>query len=153
MLDATKDVQGVSLYAEFRKPGATMQIIVTPDGYNEEGKQVAGSLYRRVVTPSAPKKQWRSSSVSSNGVHDVIAASGQIEDSQIGEIAEQRLSFATQLFDGIIEGGWSITKKPLLIETSKKDLTDVRQGKTPNKLLYRVNLTKDAEGFPKELFS
>lgn len=56
MLDATKDVQGVSLYAEFRKPGATMQIIVTPDGYNEEGKQVAGALFRRVVTPNTPRR-------------------------------------------------------------------------------------------------
>lgn len=151
MLDATKDVQGVALYAEFRKPGATMQLIFTPDGYNEEGKQVNASLYRRVVTPNAPKKQWRSSSLSNNGIADVIAESRQIDDAQVGEVAEKRLSFATQLFDGIISGGWVLTNKPLLIETSKKDLTDIRQGKTPNKLLYRVGLTKDAEGFPKEL--
>lgn len=151
MLDATKDVQGVALYAEFRKPGATMQIIITPDGYNEEGKKVTSSLYRRVVTPHALKKQWRSSSISNNGVSDEIEAGQQIDNDKVGEVAEKRLSFATQLFDGIISGGWSLTIKPLLIETSKKDLTDVRQGKTPNKLLYRVGLIKDAEGFPKEL--
>ncbi len=37
MLDATKEVQGIALYAEFRKPGAMMQIFITPDGYSTDG--------------------------------------------------------------------------------------------------------------------
>ena len=51
MLDATKDVQGIALYAEFRKPGAMMQILITPDGYANNGKEVPASLWRRVTTP------------------------------------------------------------------------------------------------------
>ena len=149
MLDTTKDVQGIALYAEFRKPGAMMQIMLTPDGYGVDGKAVPASLYRRVVTPTTPKKQWRSSSLSWKAIEELDGIS--ISNEKTDEFANNRLAFATQLFDGIKNGGWTMTKEPLFIETSKKDLDDVKSAKTPNKLLYRVNLTRDAQGFPAEI--
>jgi hypothetical protein len=44
-----------------------------------------------------------------------------------------------------------MTNEPILTETSKKDLEDVKLGKTPNKMLYRINQTKTALGFPAEI--
>jgi hypothetical protein len=149
MLDATKDVQGIALYAEFHKPGALMQIIITPDGYATDGKEVSASLYRRVTTPLTPKKQWRSSGLSWRAITDLNGE--QLANAMKETFTEGRLSFATQLFDGIKNGGWSITKEPLLIETSKKDLDDVKVRKTPNKMLYRINQTRTALGFPTEI--
>jgi hypothetical protein len=149
MLDATKDVQGIALYAEFRKPGAMMQIIITPDGYAADGKEVPASLWRRVTTPLTPKKQWRSSNLSWKAITDLNGE--QLANAMKDTFTETRLSFASQLFDGIKNGGWEITKEPILIETSKKDLEDVRQSKTPNKMLYRINQTKTALGFPAEI--
>jgi len=149
MLDATKDVQGVSLYAEFRKPGAMMQIIITPDGHNTEGKQVPAALWRRVVTPATPKKQWRSSNLSWKAVSDL--ASEPLANDKRDEFADARLTFATQLFDGIRSGGWTLMKETLFIEASKKDLDDVALGKSPNKLIYRINQTRDSLGFPAEI--
>lgn len=149
MLDATKDVQGIALYAEFRKPGAMMQIMLTPDGYAVDGKMVAASLYRRVITPTTPKKQWRNSKLSIKSIEALAGA--PLDTDKKDEFANNRLEFAVQLFDGIKNGGWTMTKEPLFIETSKKDLDDVRAEKTPNKLLYRVNLTRDAQGFPAEI--
>jgi hypothetical protein len=61
------------------------------------------------------------------------------------------MSFATQLFDGIKNGGWILTNETLFIETSKKDLDDVKLSKTPNKMLYRINQTRTALGFPAEI--
>lgn len=152
MLDLEKDVQGVALYAEFRKPGATMQLIITPDGYNEEGKQVPAALYRRVVTPDTPKKQWRSSKLRVTSKMRECADNGTtLADDERERIAEKRFSFAEQLFDGVISGGWSLEKEPLFIEASKKDMTDVRHGKTPNKMLYRINQTRKAQGFPESV--
>ena len=154
MQDPTKDVQGVALYAEFRKPGATMQLIITPDGYNEEGKEVPGSLWRRVVTPSTPKKQWRSSNMRITSKMQECKNNGtSLPDSERERIMEKRLSFASQLFDGLENGGWTLTKDLLFIETSKKDLTDIRLGKTPNKMLYRINQTRKAQGFPEQVAS
>jgi len=71
MLDNTKDVQGVGVYAEFRKPGATMQIIITPDGYTTDGKEVPANLFRRVVTPASPKKQWRNSPIPNHAITEL----------------------------------------------------------------------------------
>jgi len=149
MLDATKDVQGIALYAEFRKPGAMMQIIITPDGYAADGKEVPASLWRRVTTPLTPKKQWRNSALSWRAISDLNGE--QLANAMKETFTENRMSFATQLFDGIKNGGWEITKEPILIETSKKDLEDVKQSKTPNKMLYRINQTKTALGFPAEI--
>jgi hypothetical protein len=149
MLDATKDVQGIALYAEFRKPGALMQILITPDGYAVDGKEVPASLWRRVTTPLTPKKQWRNSALSWRAISDLNGEA--LANAMKETFTENRMSFATQLFDGIKNGGWQITKEPILIETSKKDLEDVRQSKTPNKMLYRINQTKTALGFPAEI--
>jgi hypothetical protein len=149
MLDATKDVQGIALYAEFRKPGALMQILITPDGYAVDGKEVPASLWRRVTTPLTPKKQWRNSALSWRAISDLNGEA--LANAMKETFTETRMSFTTQLFDGIKNGGWQITKEPILIETSKKDLEDVRQSKTPNKMLYRINQTKTALGFPAEI--
>jgi hypothetical protein len=149
MLDATKEVQGVALYAEFRKPGAMMQIFITPDGFSTDGKEVPASLYRRVITPSTPKKQWRNSNLSWKSISDLNGDS--LPNEKRETFAESRLTFATQLFDGIKSGGWVLTKETLHIEISNKDLDDVRASKTPNKLLYRINQTRDALGFPAEV--
>jgi hypothetical protein len=149
MLEATKDVQGIALYAEFRKPGAMMQILITPDGYANDGKEVPASLYRRVTTPLTPKKQWRSSNLSWRAISDLNGEALANDDKN--KFTENRMGFATQLFDGIKNGGWILTNETLFIETSKKDLDDVKLSKTPNKMLYRINQTRTALGFPAEI--
>lgn len=152
MLDLDKDVQGVALYAEFRKTGATMQLIITPDGYSEEGKEVPANIYRRVVTPSTPKKQWRSSNLRvTSKMRECKDYGTTLPDYEKNTIAEKRFAVAEQLFDSLLNGGWAIEKEPLFIETSKKDMTDIRQGKTPNKMLYRINQTRKAQGFPESV--
>ena len=149
MLDATKDVQGIALYAEFRKPGAMMQILITPDGYANNGKEVPASLWRRVTTPLTPKKQWRSSNLSWRAVSELNGEA--LANDNKNSFVENRMSFAIQLFDGIKNGGWILTNETLFIETSKKDLDDVQSSKTPNKMLYRINQTRTALGFVAEV--
>jgi hypothetical protein len=57
----------------------------------------------------------------------------------------------TQWFDKMLIGGWEIVKEPLLVEVSKKDMTDIRLGKTPSKFMYRVDLIRKALDFPHPL--
>lgn len=149
MLDKNRDVQGIALYAEFRKPGAMLQLFVTPDGYALDDKEVPATMWRRVLTPATPKKQWRNSSISMRALTELNGEA--LADEKREEFTERRMSFATQLFDSLKSGGWSLTREPLFIETSKKDLEDVKMSKTPNKLLYRINQTRDAQGFPAEI--
>lgn len=147
MLDKEKDVQGIALYAQFHKSGAMSQLIVTPDGYNETGSEVPSSLYRRVITTYSPKKQWRSSFIRSGEVLNVDFESADHR----AWLAEQRLGFAGQLFDSLLSGKWELHKEPIYLEVSKKDLTDVHSGKTPTKLMYRINQSREALGFETEI--
>lgn len=151
MLDNTKEVQGVGVYAEFRKPGATMQMIVTPDGYTSDGKRVPANLFRRVVTPASPKKQWRNSPIPHDKFEEM--AGEDLALFQFEEYASTRLSSFANLFDAISNGSWQIVNKPFHLEVSKKDLDDVRSGKTPTKMLYRIGLVRKEQNFPEDLIA
>jgi hypothetical protein len=56
-----------------------------------------------------------------------------------------------QIFEGFISGGWNIVNEPFLIETSQKDLAEVAKGETPIKVVYRINQSRKALGFPAEI--
>lgn len=147
MIDTAKDVQGIALYAQFHKPGAMFQLIITPDGHAESGESVKASLYRRVVTTASPKKQWRSSYLRSG---ETVNIDFENEDHRAW-VAEQRLGFAGQLFDSLLSGKWELHKDPIFLEVSKKDLTDIRVGKTPTKLMYRLNQSREALSFETDI--
>jgi len=148
MLDSLKEVQGVAIYAQFHKPGAMSQFLITPDGYDEEGVRVPACIYRRAITPDAPKKQWKATFVRNPTTTDGVDPENEDHRAQI---AHERLEFATQLFDTLITGKWDIHKTPIFLEVSQKDMTDIRAGKTPTKLIYRVNLTRNEEGYETEI--
>jgi hypothetical protein len=147
MLDKEKEVQGVALYAQLHKPGAMTQLIITPDGFDEKGDKVLASLYRRIVTHESPKKQWRSSIIPTAVIEDMDFEDG----THRADFAQARIGFASQLFDSLLTGKWELHKEPIYLEVSKKDLTDIREAKTPTKLLYRVNQTREALNFETEI--
>lgn len=161
MLDRDKDVQGVATYYEFRKEvpsstgsnAATTMVIVTPDGYTEDGRFVSANLYRRTVTHYSPRKQWRASAL---GYPDeTMRDTGTptpIDTSEVASVGERRLQYAFGLFRSLNDGGWNLVKEPLFVEVSKKDLTDVAVSKTPSKLVYRINQSRVAKGFPADLY-
>lgn len=147
MLEKEKDVQGIALYAQFHKPGAMTQLLITPDGYDEAGEKVHSSLYRRIVTTTTPKKQWRSSLVRTAEYEGI-----DFENSEDrAKFAEKRLNFATQLFDSLLSGKWELHKEPIYLEVSKKDLTDIRVSKTPTKLIYRINQSREALNYETDI--
>ena len=147
MLEKEKDVQGIALYAQFHKPGAMTQLLITPDGYDESGEKVFASLYRRIVTTTSPKKQWRSSTIRSGELSDLDFEKADDR----ARFAEKRLSFAVQLFDSLLSGKWELHKEPIYLEVSKKDLTDIKVAKTPTKLIYRINQSREVLGFVAEI--
>jgi hypothetical protein len=144
MLDKEKKVQGIAVYAEFRRAGQTMQLIVTPDAYTTEGNLVPMTLIRRIVTKETPKKQWKNSTLRGVNVEEQV----KVEDTGKAEFAELRMRHAIHFFDQIITQGWTIEQKPILVEVSRHDADDLIKGKTPNKIIYRVHISRKALGFP-----
>lgn len=150
MLEKEKEVQGIAVYAEWTKPNALLQVIITPDGYTESNEFVQASMYRRVITTERPKQQWRASALGSDK-HDEHNSILPLLDTEITSYSETRMSKTTEWFDRMLVGGWEIAKEPLLVEVSKKDMDDIRLGKAPAKFMYRVGLVRKALGFPTPL--
>lgn len=153
MLDKEKAVQGVGVYAEFRKVGQTLQMLITPDAYTTSGRLAPMTIWRRVVTPATPKKQWSGSRLNHREikVEDLVDNKQTISDADKDAFVENRMRHATSLFDSLLNQGWALEKKPIAIEISRFDADEIIQNKTPNKALYRVKISRTALGYPAEL--
>lgn len=155
MLDEKNKVQGVGVYAEFRKEGEALQLLITPDALNSEGKIVPMAIHRRMVTKITPKSQWRITRLGELLIREYLADSGEdIKSISIDEITTftaNRFRYAMSILDDVLIKGWTITKSPILIEVSKIDADDIGNSKTPNKVLHRVGVSKKSLGFPEEL--
>lgn len=148
MLDKDKKVQGIAVYAEFRREGSALQIIVTPDMYTTTGDLVPMALIRRMVTKLTPKKQWKSSPLRDSQFVEMVEAGKTLQDSEKELFTERRMRHAVSFFDQISRQGWTIEQKPVLIEVSRHDADDIAKGKTPTKIIYRVHISRKALGFP-----
>lgn len=147
MLDKEKKVQGIAVYAEFRRSGQTMQLIVTPDAYTTTGELIPMTLVRRVVTKDTPKKQWKISVLRGVELTELINAGTTITDMEKSEFTERRMRHGLHFFDDLTRG-WTVEQKPILVEVSRHDADDLAKGKTPNKIIYRVHISRKALGFP-----
>ena len=142
MQDASKSVQGIAVYAEFARSNATTQVIITPDGFGSDGNLIRSNVVRRTITEANPRKQWRFS---------MIPNSRTESGANKAAYADDRMSYASSLFDQLLAGGWEMVGAPILLETSKIDLDAVRQSKTPTKMIYRINQCRVAQGYPTDL--
>lgn len=151
-MDITKSVQGVAVYGEFARAGATTQVIVTPDGFDSDGNEVNMCIVRRTVTTSSPRKQWRFSGIMQSDPIMQIAADKGIGLDEAKEVScDERMRYAASLFDQIARGDWLMVKDPILVEVSKIDLDAIKAHKTPTKLLYRITQCRAAKGYPADL--
>lgn len=151
-MDITKPVQGIAVYAEFARSNATTQVIITPDGFDSNGNEVSMNIIRRTVTDSSPRKQWRFSTLPTVvSVPEMVATRGVLLEEAKELYCDERMRYASTLFDQIMRGDWTLVGEPLLIEVSKIDLDNVREGKTPTKLLYRITQSRIAKGYPTDL--
>jgi hypothetical protein len=152
-MDKKAHVQGLALYLEYEKPYdtgfAVQQVLLTPDGYNSEGVLVQTHLYRRRMKPGEGKKQWKVTATNEKIVADAL--SGEVAELDFmtwGQKAFMRLDYANPLFDAIVIQHWTLRLKPLVMEVSQVDLDDIAKGKTPYKLMYRMQQCRLKAGFP-----
>lgn len=147
MLDKDKPIQGVSVYAEFAKPGYRTEIFITPDGFSNEGKVVPAKIFSRITSADKPKKVWQQYTVQ---LAEDMAKVGEtlLDEALRSEYVDKRLTHLENVFAGLVANEWQLTKEPVLIETSKNDLSEIAESKTPTKVIYRINQSRKALGFP-----
>jgi hypothetical protein len=151
MLDKEKPIQGVSVYAEFAKTGYRTEMFITPDGFTPSGDLVPAKIYRRVVSKEKPKKLWQQTTVQ---FAEELAQVGSKDLAELGlkdTYVSKRLEHLNSIFAGLVEGDWQLVNDPILIETSQNDLVEIYKGETPIKIVYRINQSRKALGFPAEI--
>lgn len=150
---ADKDkVVGKALYLEFRKANSTYQIILTPDGITNEGKNVPSMVYRRQISEAKPRRAWKSYSLPAASVSE-FGAFPVLTMAEAGDVALKRLDFSSSLFSQLQSYSYELYKAPLFIEVSHEDLNDIRAGRTPYKVLGRILRARKASGFSEALFA
>jgi len=139
-MDVTKSVQGIAVYGEFVRPGTTTQVIVTPDGRNTAGDKVQMHIVRRTISLSTPRKQWRFSTLSTTD--PITTYAGSNVDALKEIYCDNRMRYASSLFEQLARGDWFLVADPILVEVSKMDMDHISINKTPTKLLYRITQSR-----------
>lgn len=143
--DPEKKVQGTALYVEFKNEyQQILQMFITPDGWNELGNFAVSRAYYRRLSVSQPKKQWKTQALQRNLVDPVTGITSEAH-------REERL-LTLSWFMKRVSISSTIVGKPFFVEVSQKDLTDITQGKTPTKVVHRINQTRTALSYP-EMFT
>ena len=147
-----KEVQGVALYLEFRKTHQTIQVIITPDGYDTNGTFVSAKFFRRLLTTAQPKKRWKAFNLNQRSLLKNKLEGGEVSDELMAELVAGRLDGIYDYMNSLVRGGYKLVKdKPLYIELSKEDFSSIRMGETPVKVINRIKSTRTAFGFPTEV--
>lgn len=151
-----KEVQGVAVYLEFRKPNATVQVVITPDGLCNSGDNVApAQLMRRQLAQGMTKRKWKSYSIRQvEGQKDALLYEKQIDDQQSLAEAVTRFKALDSYFAGLANNGYKLVNDtPIYVEVTKDDLDTTREGSMPAKLWTRIKSSRAALGFPEEIVS
>lgn len=148
LLDKEKEVQGQALYLEFRKAYSTIQVLITPEGYNEAGQITPAMFYRRMLTNVKPKKRWNVFNLRDNLTR--LAEDGAYVDAnEVPEAISKRANYLYGYMEGLVRGGYaSVSDDPIYVEVTKEDLTLIGNRDTPIKVINRVKACRSALNYP-----
>jgi hypothetical protein len=156
-----KDSAGKALYLEFRKGSYTSQVIFTPAVVGIDNKLVASRVMRRVISTSHPRKTW--SIFKALGEH-VANPESTIERDSDGVLIQKSETSVKDFFVANLSYnsihtirdftrlGWTLFKKPIVVEVSHLEISELSSGKTPNSLVRRVLRARTGLGWGESLF-
>ncbi len=146
-----KEVQGVALYLELRKPNATCQILVTPDGFGTVEGVVPAQFFRRVISSGVTKRRWLPYGIKISQEQLDLIASGAVnyDQDQTTETTINRFRQLSNYLESVASQGYKLVNDtPIYVEVTKEDLSAIKTGSMPNKLWTRVKSSRTALGFP-----
>lgn len=131
---------GYAVYCEFVPTGTpdttVFQLLITPCAQSNVTPTVktASIAYRRQLLKNGPKKQWR-------WLNPTESAYQPTTD------VYTRRAYLDQTIERLAARGFTLVKKPLVVEVSERDLVDISNRRTPYKLLGRVNRARRKNSF------
>lgn len=149
-----RDVQGVALYLEFRRPNSTVQVLITPDGLTGVGDGVAAAqFFRRTLSAGVTKRKWRAYHLMHlDGQKEAVLYETKKDAEQVRLDAISRFRNLADYFDSLVKNGYKLVKDtPVYVEVTKDDLVQVRLASMPTKLWSRVKSSRTSLGFPETI--
>jgi hypothetical protein len=152
-----KDVQGMALYLEFRRVGATAQVIVTPDGFTTASGVTSAVFFRRVITSGVTKRKWRGYTLRNTAQFSEYLGTGTtastgLDKDEVLDTAISRSKNLTDYFDSLRRQGYLLVQnRPIYVEVTKADLDSAQTSTLPAKVWTRIKASRAAIGFPEDL--
>ena len=150
---ADKDkVIGKALYMEFRQGGNTYQAILTPDGLTTDGRSVPATLYRRQISSHSPRKAWKTYSLPQLP-KDEFGNFKKYSGDELASVTSSRVAHLETIFNRLESYSYRLYKQPIVVEVSLADLEEIRNARTPYKVLGRITRIRRHLGFGEQLFA
>lgn len=157
---ATGTIVGKGLYLEFVPADTTsnkvMQVLFTPEGYDEKGTYTQFSMHSRTISDTSPRKQWRITKCGTEN-HTLLSGTDPIGQVKAQELAVQMVErFEKSLQKAVVPNPsnpavWKLRSKPIAVEITSFDLAEVNDWKTPLPALRRIQKCRVALDFPEKL--
>jgi len=149
-------ISGHALYLELIRSDATagycQQFILTPEGKTTDGRVVPMTMYRRRLSTNAPRKTWQQIG-SAHTAAFAMETCSTISDpaDRLEAIHNQLTSFMVKGMQSIADNNYTLRISPIIVEVTPIDMDDIKNGKTPYKLLGRFWKVRKVLGFPKDV--
>jgi hypothetical protein len=156
-----KDSAGKALYLEFHKGSYTSQVIFVPAAVGLDNKVITSRVMRRVISTSHPRKTWSIFKALGEHVSNPELNLERDSDGVLIKRSEtpnkdffvENLSYNfVHTIRDFTRSGWSLFKKPIVVEVSYLEISELSNDKTPNSLVRRVLRTRTGLGWGESLF-
>ena len=146
-MSSNKDpkVVGKGIYLELIQPNneQTTQVLITPEGIDEKGKDVSMALIYRTISYWSPRRQWRVNFIRPKADKSGIENTAEMSDDVVKWLTRQML-YSPELK--------LRNNTPIVFEVSNIDLADVSEWKAPAPALRRILKARTSLGFPADLY-
>lgn len=150
-----KGVVGYAIYFELRKTIHTQQMLVIPGFVDPNTKQVVPpNLLARQINEGNERRTWRFRDIKGTGI-DLDATTNAVK--QIKDV-DQSYAAITPVLDVLkgyvqsaLNGGFTLTGEPIIVEMTRADAKRVQMVKTPEALVRRMLNARGDLGYPKDL--
>jgi hypothetical protein len=123
------------------------QVFFTSQGVTKRGKSAPPMMLMRTLTPTRTRSKWGVQSVTTQPV------SGDTYTNAVDalSVADKTISQFMHFLRQVSDQGYTVRKQPIYLAVSGADLDELISGKTPYKLLGRMERTRKVLNFPEEL--
>lgn len=153
-----KDCAGKALYCEIRRENYTFQLILTPNLVDRFGAVAGLVKASRRISTYHPRRNWNIEKLHAGHLASVTRdAYGRFEaldlDSAVAHAETTYSKIYGNVFANLNNQGWTLYKKPLVVEFTYGEFDTLNSGKLPISLYRRIERVRTSQGWSKSMLT